>query len=153
MRLIVAVDRNWCIGRAGELLYHIPEDLHHFKALTWGQTILYGRKTMATFPGGKPLPGRRNLVLTHHPETLPSGAEAVETFTGLEEAFVVGGASVYAQLLPRCTEAFVTKVDADGGGDAFFPNLDASPEWRPAEASEPRQYDGLTYRFCRYVRV
>ena len=152
MRLIVAVDKNWAIGREGELLYHIPEDLHHFKALTWGQTILYGRKTMDTFPGGRPLPGRRNLVLTHHPETLPPGAEAVETFSGLEEAFVVGGASVYAQLLPQCTEAYVTKVDADGGGDAFFPDLDASPEWRLAEASESKQYHGLTYRFCRYVR-
>ena len=152
MRLIVAVDKNWAIGREGALLFRIPEDLHHFKALTWGQTIVYGRKTMATFPGGKPLPGRRNLVLTHHPETLPPGAEGLVTLSGLEEAFVVGGASVYVQLLPQCTEAYVTKVDADGGGDAFFPNLDASPEWRLAETSEPKQYQGLTYRFCRYVR-
>lgn len=153
MQLIVAVDRNWAIGRDGELLFHIPEDLHRFKKRTWGKPIVYGRKTLATFPGGGPLPGRTNYVLTHHPEKLPPDAIALDSLDKVDaDCIVVGGASVYEALLPKCAAAYVTKIDADGEGDAFFPNLDAHPDWQLAEQSEAKRWNDLTYRFCKYVR-
>ena len=151
MQLIVAVDHSWAIGREGRLLYQIPEDLHRFKELTWGKAIVFGRRTMDTFPGGSPLPGRRNYVLTHHPETLPPNAIGVDSLEQLDaDIIVVGGALVYEALLPRCTVAYVTKIDDDGEGDAFFPNLDAHPDWQLTEQSEPKVWNGLTYRFCKY---
>jgi dihydrofolate reductase len=160
MELIVAVDAAWAIGRAGKLLYSIPEDLSHFRKLTWGAALVLGRKTLATFPGGQPLPGRRCYVLTHHPETLPEGCIGVtaperlpETLAQEARVCLVGGASLYASLLPACDRAWVTKISAQGGGDAFCPNLDALPDWQLTWQSEEHQWQGIPYRFCRYDRV
>ena len=159
MELIVAVDRDWAIGRGEQLLFSIPEDLARFKALTLGKAIVYGRKTMATFPGGKPLPGRANYVLTHHPEQIPAPAKGFDSVESLLEAaereqelFVVGGQQVYEQLLPLCRGAWVTRIDARGGGDRFFPDLDRMPEWQLAEASAWKDWQGLRFRFCHYLR-
>ena len=107
MNMIVAVDENWGIGKGGDQLIYIPEDLKRFKALTMGHALVLGRKTMATFPGGKPLKGRRNLVLSRNPAFHPEGAEVFSSLEELldaapEDAFVVGGASVYQALLDRC---------------------------------------------------
>lgn len=155
MELIVAVDRDWSIGRGGELLFSIPEDLARFKALTLGKAIVYGSRTMATFPGGKPLPGRANYVLTHHPERVPDPARGMDSVAKLletadRELFVVGGEQVYRQLLPLCRGAWVTKIAARGGGDKFFPNLDRLPGWQLTEASEWKDWKGLRFQFCRY---
>lgn len=153
MELIVAVDARWAIGREGKLLFSIPDDLHRFKELTWGRTIVYGRKTLETFPGKKPLPGRTNLVLTHHPELLPEGATAVTAIDVPDDCIVVGGASVYEQFLARCSVAHVTKILADGGGDSFFPDLDAHPDWQLVWQSESMQWRGLRYCFCKYIHI
>lgn len=159
MELIAAVDRDWAIGRGQKLLFSIPEDLARFKALTLGKSIVYGRNTMATFPGGKPLPGRANYVLTHHPEQIPAPARGFASLETLLEAarqeaelFVVGGQQVYEQLLPRCRGAWITQIDAWGRGDRFLPDLDRMPEWQLAEASEWKRWQGLRFRFCHYLR-
>ena len=159
MELIAVVDREWAIGRGAELLFSIPEDLARFKALTLGKAIVYGRKTMATFPGERPLPGRTNYVLTHHPEQIPAPARGFDSVENLLEAareesklFVVGGQQVYEQLLPQCQGAWVTQIDVQAGGDRFCPNLDRMPEWQLVETSEWKCWQGLRFRFCHYLR-
>ncbi len=159
MNLIVAVDRSWAIGRDGDQLCYISADLKRFQALTTGHTVILGRKTLATFPGGRPLKNRRNLILSRTPGFAPEGAQV---FSGLEEllaeaeedSFVIGGASVYRALLPRCDTAYVTKIDAAfPGADAFFPDLDADPHWAAAEEGEPLEQEGLAFRYVTYRRV
>lgn len=159
MELIAAVDRDWAIGRGEELLYSIPEDLARFKSLTWGKAIVYGRKTMVTFPDGNPLLGRKNYVLTHQPEQVPAPARGVASVEELLEVarqeptlFVAGGEQVYRQLLPFCDGAWITQIDAQGGGDRFLSNLDRMPEWQLAEVSEWKRWQDLRFRFCRYLK-
>lgn len=156
MELIVAVDRNWAIGKKGHLLFSIPDDMRHFREMTLGRAIVYGRETLKTFPGEKPLPGRLNYVLTHHPDTLPEGCVPLTSADEIpqdEAVFVVGGGSVYQQLLPECVVAHVTFVDMDGGGDVFFPDLNASDDWVLVSKTDTMCYEGLTYRFCTYIRM
>lgn len=159
MELIAAVDRDWAIGRGEELLFSIPEDLARFKSLTWGKAIVYGHKTMVTFPGGNPLSGRKNYVLTHHPEQVPAPAQGVASVEDLLEVarqeptlFVAGGEQVYRQLLPFCDGAWITQIDAQGGGDRFLSNLDRMPEWQLAEVSEWKHWQDLRFRFCHYLK-
>ena len=158
MNVIVAVDRNWAIGRDGDQLVYISEDLKHFKALTAGHPVLLGRKTLATFPGGRPLKGRRNLILSRNPDFAPEGAEVFSSLEALlaaapEDAFVIGGASVYASLLDRCDTAYITKIDrAFPEADCFFPNLDERPEWRAAETGPALEEDGLRFQYVTYWR-
>lgn len=159
MNVIVAVDENWAIGKDGDQLIYISEDLKHFKALTTGHPVILGRKTLATFPGGRPLKGRRNLILSRNPGFAPEGAEVFRDLESLlaaapEDAFVVGGASVYAALLDKCDTAYVTKI---GGrfpeADCFFPDLDASPEWEAAEEGPELEEEGVTFRYVTYKRA
>ena len=110
MNVIVAVDQNWAIGKDGDQLVYLSEDLKRFKSLTTGHPVILGRKTLATFPGGRPLKGRRNLILSRNTDFAPEGAEVfsdVETLRAAapEDSFVIGGASVYRQLLPWCDTA------------------------------------------------
>ena len=158
MNVIVAVDANWAIGKGGDQLVYIPEDLKHFKELTMGHPVILGRRTMATFPGGRPLKGRRNLVLSRDPDFRPEGAEVYPDLAPLlaaapEDAFVVGGASVYRALLDRCDTAYVTKLDRAYEADCWFPNLDEDSDWTLAEESEPMEHEGLTFRYTVYRRI
>lgn len=158
MNVIVAVDRNWAIGKDGDQLVYIPADLKHFKALTTGHPVILGRKTLATFPGGKPLKGRPNLILSRNPNFSPEGAEVYPDLEALlarapEDAFVIGGASVYSALLEKCRTAYVTKIDKEYPADCWFPNLDEDPAWEIVEESEPMEYEGLTFRYVTYRRV
>ena len=158
MNVIVAVDANWAIGKGGDQLVYIPEDLKHFKELTMGHPVILGRRTMATFPGGRPLKGRRNLVLSRDPDFRPEGAEVYPDLAPLlaaapEDAFVVGGASVYRALLDRCDTAYVTKIGRAYEADCWFPNLDEDPAWTLAEESEPMEYEGITFRYTVYRRI
>ena len=159
MELIAAVDRCWAIGRGERLLFSIPEDLHRFRALTEGNAIVYGRRTLSTFPNGRPLPRRRNYVLTRTPETLPSDAVGVRSVDALLSAsagedrlFVVGGEMIYRQLLPFCRAAWITQVDTDGAGDKFCPDLDADPAWTLADCGAWQEQGALRSRFCCYTR-
>ena len=130
MTAIVCVDKNWAIGRENRLLFRISADLKHFRALTTGKTVVMGKNTLLSLPGGRPLPNRRNLVVS----TTMAPREGVEIARNIEEAaalagedaVLMGGAQLYRALLPRCERVLVTQVDAAAeGADAFFPNLDA----------------------------
>ena len=156
MNVIVAVDRNWAIGRDGDQLIYLPEDLKRFKALTTGHPVILGRKTLATFPGGRPLKGRRNLILSRDPAFAPEGAEVFRDLETLlaaapEDSFVIGGASVYAALLDRCDTAYVTKIEQSfPGADCFFPDLDARPDWRVEEEGPELEDHGVRFRDVTY---
>ena len=156
MTAIVCVSRTWGIGRDGALLFHISADHKRFRALTVGKTVILGRKTLETFPGGKPLKDRRNIILSHRGMEIP-GAEVVHSFSEAvalagDDAIVIGGASVYMALLNRCDCVHVTMVDADAEADSFFPRLDNSPDWRIASESEEMEENGLRFRYVDFVR-
>ena len=157
MNLIVAVDQNWAIGKDGDQLVYLKEDLKRFRTLTSGHTVILGRKTLATFPGGRPLKNRRNLILSRNPQFQAEGAEV---FSSVEElvqqadgdAFVIGGASVYEQLLPYCDTAYITKIHAAFPADTYFPDLDKSEEWEIVQESESLEQDGIAYHYVTYRR-
>ena len=157
MNAIVAVDRNWAIGKEGDQLIYIPADLKRFKELTMGHPVILGRKTLATFPGGRPLKGRRNLILSRNPDFAPEGGEVYPDLDSLlarapEDAFVIGGASVYEALLDRCDTVYVTRIDKAWEADCWFPNLDAMSDWVVTEESEVQEHEGVPYRYVTYKR-
>ena len=157
MNLIAAVDRNWAIGNGGDQLVYLRTDLKRFQALTTGHAVILGRKTLATFPGGRPLKNRRNLVLSRDPDFRPEGAEVFPTLEALlaaapEDAFVIGGGSVYRALLDRCSTAYITKLDAAWPADTWLPDLDALPEWQVAEEGEELEENGVRFRYVTYRR-
>ncbi len=145
MKLIAAVDHTWGIGKDGDLLVSLPEDQRGtFKVYTYGGTVVYGRKTLATFPKGKLLPGRKNIVLSRNPDLQIEGAIVLrDTYEVIqyekdhpeEKIWIIGGAEVYRTFLPYCDEAVITHIDHSFAADAFFPNLDELPEWIKIEES------------------
>ena len=159
MNAIAAVSENWGIGRDNGLLFHIPEDLRRFRALTTGGTVIMGRKTLDSLPGGKPLPNRRTVVLTRNAqlyrpglEIVHSAEEALRLVSGLdpEQVWVCGGGEIYRLLLPWCQVCHITRVYAAPACDAFFPDLDRLAGWRLAR-SEPAAVSGdMTYQFLTY---
>ncbi len=158
MEAIVAVYSDWGIGANGTQPVVVRADRKHFRAVTGDAAVIVGRKTLADFPGGKPLPGRHNIVLTRQDIRIP-GAEVVHTpeeaaaaAARHERCFVIGGASVYRALFPVLTRVYVTKIEALPVSDSFFPDLDAAADWTLTE-EEPRQEEnGLYYRFVTYER-
>ena len=156
MQAIVCVSENWGIGRDGRLLFRISADLKRFRALTTGKTVVYGSRTLKTFPGGKPLPDRRNVILTRS-EIPIEGAELAHTADEArallnDDAVVIGGASVYTLLLPYCDRVLVTKVFDAPEADSYFPNLDAHPDWRVESESEIMEENGLKFQYVDYVK-
>ena len=158
MDVIAAVDQNWAIGKGGDQLCYLPADLKRFQTLTTGHPVILGRKTLATFPGGRPLKNRRNLILSRDPAFAPEGAEVFRELDSLRAAapadsFVIGGESVYRALLGWCGTAYITKIGrAWEGADAFFPNLDGDPAWFVAEEGEPLEHEGIPFRYVTYKR-
>ena len=163
MNAIVAVDANWAIGCQGDLLFSLPTDMRRFRSLTMGGTVILGRKTLDSFPDGKPLPNRRNIVITRNEDFQREGCEivdspdaALELAAGTEDdrIWVIGGGSVYTTLLNRCKRVYLTKVDAAAEEtDTYFPNLDRLPAWEVESTSEDFEENGLTYRFVNYVNT
>ncbi len=162
MNLIVNVDKNWAIGNGNKLLVSIPADMRFFKEQTTGNVIILGRKTLETFPGGKPLKNRVNVVISKKKDlqiqdaiVVHSVEEALETVKDYpsEKVFVVGGASIYEQMLPYCDVAHVTRTDYVYEADTYFPNLEEKEEWKLTGQSEEQTYYDLEYVFCRYERV
>lgn len=158
MNLIAAVDENWAIGKDGDQLCYIPADLKHFQALTTGHAVILGRRTLATFPGGRPLKNRRNLILSRNASFAPEGAEVFPDVDSLlkaapADAFVIGGESVYRALLPYCDKAYITKIHKAWPADAFFPDLDADPAWQVTEEGDAQEHAGLPFRYVTYERV
>lgn len=169
MKLIVAVDREWGIGYKGALLATVKEDLAHFRKLTLGKTVVYGSATLRTFPSGRVLKDRKNLILSQNPNFTPEGAIVLRSVEELiayekshseEEIVVIGGTSVYRQLLPYCETAYVTRFDASFTKDAYFPNLDENPDWQCISVSgtyyssdATDTIDGMPYCFTEYRRL
>ena len=158
MQAIVAVSQSWGIGKGEDLLFRLPSDLRRFKAMTTGHTVIMGRKTLDSLPGGKGLPHRRNLVLSRQSDFAPDRAEVIHSVedilkTAEDDAFVIGGQQVYEQLLPYCARVHVTKVLSDPEADAFFPDLDKLPEWKVASVGEMLTENGLSFQYVEYIRI
>lgn len=161
MILIAAADKNWGIGRDGELLVKIPEDQKFFRDETKGKVIILGHRTLLTFPNGLALKGRDNIILSHDRQLRVKDAAVVHSVDEARslvsdlpdtDVYVVGGASIYRQFLPYCTAADITRVDYSYDADAFMPDLDADPEWEKVRESEERTYFDVTFHYVRYER-
>ena len=158
MELIVAVYDDWGIGCCGTQPVALSADRKFFREQTRGAMVIVGRKTLADFPGGQPLPNRVNVVLTRQDADIPgvvichSPEEAADFTQGAERVMVIGGGSVYKQMLPLCHTAYVTKVHACPESDTFFPNLDQDPAWVLAEVLQSGEEDGIRYEMCVYTR-
>ena len=158
MELIVAVYDDWGIGRDGTQPIALSADRKFFRETTRGAMVIVGRRTIADFPGQKPLPGRVNVALTRQNMEIPgftvcaSPAEAAELAKEAERAMVIGGGSIYKQMLPYCDTAYITKVHCTPDSDTFFPNLDADPDWLLADVLQSGEEDGIDYEMCLYKR-
>ncbi|MBR5420583.1 MAG: dihydrofolate reductase [Lachnospiraceae bacterium] len=162
MNLIVAVDNNWAIGNKGQLLVSIPQDHKRFREITTGKVVVLGRKTMDTFPGRQPLKNRTNIILSRDPSYTVKDALVVHSVEELleelkkydtKDVYIIGGDSIYRQLLPYCDCAEVTRIDHNYEADAFFPDLDKDPAWEKTEESEEQTYFDLEYRFVSYRKL
>ena len=161
MNLIAAVDRNWAIGNKGQLLVRIPNDHKMFRQETLDKVVVYGRKTLETFPMAQPLDRRVNIVLSRNPALTVRGATVVHSIEELlkvcdqypsEDVYIIGGESVYRQLLPYCDTAHITKIDYAYQADAFFPDLDKDPDWEITAESDEQTYFDIPYEFVKYER-
>lgn len=161
MNLIAAVDRNWAIGNKGQLLVRIPADHRMFRQETLGKVVVYGRKTLETFPMAQPLDRRVNIVLSANPDYSVKNAAVAHSIDELMEmlraypsgdVYIIGGESIYRQMLPFCDTAHITKVDYAYEADAWFPNLDEDPEWEITADSDEQTYFDLAYTFVKYER-
>lgn len=162
MNLIVAADENWNIGRDGGLLTHLPEDMKYFRETTKGKTVVMGRKTLESFPDGKPLKNRVNIVLTRNKDYCPDGVQVCHD-TGQvlellrscdeEEIFIIGGGMIYREFLPYCKKAYVTYLHRAFEADTAFVNLDQEPGWYLESSSGNKEYKGILYEFRIYRRA
>lgn len=161
MKAIVNVDNNWGIGIGDKLLNHIPADMKFFRETTTGNVVVMGRATFMTFPGPKALPNRVNIVLTtdenwnapdvivcHSMDELFEELKKYDT----DNVFVIGGSSIYEQLLPYCDTVYVTKVNSSKPADKFFPNLDLMQEWTVFSEGEAMVHNETEFRFLTYVK-
>lgn len=161
MNLIVAVDNNWAIGNKNELLVRIPNDHKHFREETTGKVVVLGRKTLETFPQGQPLKNRTNIILTTDRKYQVKDAIIVHSIGELleelkkyndEDIYIIGGESVYRQMLPYCNVAHITKIDHSYEADTYFPNLDQDEEWHITADSDEQTYFDIAYQFLKYER-
>ena len=159
MDLIVAVYDDWGIGKDGTQPVALSADRKFFRETTRGAMVIVGRKTLADFPGGKPLPGRENVVITRQQAEIPgvtvchSPEEAAVLAASQPKAFVIGGGSVYRQMLPFCTNAYVTKVHASVQSDTFFPDLDCALDWQLQQILQAGEENGIAYEVCLYQKI
>ena len=158
MDAIVAVYDDWGIGRDGTQPIALSIDRKFFREMTRGAMVIVGRRTIDDFPGKKALPGRVNVALTRSDMEIPgftvchSPEEAAELAKTVEKAMVIGGGSIYRQMLPFCDRAYVTKVHVTPESDTFFPNLDEDANWELAEILQSGEENGIGYEMCLYIR-
>ena len=162
MKLIVAVDKNWAIGKDNGLLVHLPGDLKYFKERTFGKVVIMGRATLESLPGAKPLPKRINIVISRNAAYKKEGCimvssveEAVARTAEFpqDDVIVMGGASIYQQMLPYCDTCYVTKLNKAFPADKYFPDLDQDPKFQVVWQSPPQEENGISYQFLEYKRV
>ncbi len=161
MNLIVAVDKNWAIGLKNKLLVRIPSDQKFFREETTGKVVVLGRKTLETFPGGLPLKNRTNIILSGNKDFKVKDAMVVHSVEELleelkqydsKDIYIIGGESVYREMLPYCDTAHVTKIDHAYEADTYFPNLDEMKEWSVTAHSEEQTYFDLEFEFVKYEK-
>lgn len=158
MKTIVAVDEKWGIGKNNDLLFHLPEDMRYFREKTTGKIVVMGSNTLKSFPGGKPLKNRTNVVLWPDGDTrddcivVRSLKELFETLSRFDanDVFIIGGAMFYKTMLPYCDTAYITKVRADGQAQVFFENLDTLDNWNLIDESDVVCDGGYELTFCTY---
>lgn len=162
MNLIVAVDKNWAIGNNGKLLISIPNDMKYFRETTTGKVVVVGKNTLMSFPNGLPLKNRVNIVLTKDLEfkvkdalVVHSVEEALKELEkyNTEDVYVIGGSSVYEQMLDYCDVAYVTYIDYSYQADKHFPSLDCRDDWKLVEESEEQTYFDVEYYFRKYKKI
>lgn len=159
MNIIVAVDKNWAIGKNNKMMWSIPADMRFFREKTTGHVVVMGRKTLESFPNGLPLKQRTNLILSRDRSYKVKGALVLHTMEELLEhlkeydssdIFIIGGESIYRQFLPYCDTAYVTRIDHAYDADTYFPNLDELLEWTMTEVSEEQTSFDLEFVFTKY---
>ena len=162
MKLIVNTSKNWGIGKENSLLFHFKQDMRFFRQHTVGNVVVMGRKTLDSFPGGKPLPDRVNIVLTRNPEFSRDDVIICHTVGELraelkkydsDRIYIIGGASVYREFLPFCDTAYVTRVDAVKDADTFMADLDESPDWEIIDKSEVLTEKEYKFQFVTYKNI
>lgn len=161
MKLILAADQNWAIGNQGGLLCHLSGDLKYFKERTTGKTVVMGRATLESLPGGKPLPNRENIVLSTRTDYAPLGVtvahseeelSAVLAGRNTDEVMIIGGGKVYRDFLPKCDTCYITKIYKEFPADTWFVNLDEMDEFEVVWKSEIKEEKGIRYQFFEYRR-
>ena len=160
MKAIVCVDKNWGIGKNNGMLFHLPEDLKFFKEKTWGKRVVMGYNTFLSLPNKKTLPNRENIVLSRKTDLKIDGAKVANSKEELlsilgddtSDVFLMGGEIIYNELLNLCDEAYVTKVEADGNAEKFFPNIDKNPDWEKIYEGEKIQSGKFEISFNTYKR-
>jgi len=160
---IVAVDKNWGIGINNKMPWRIPDEQLFFKEKTYGGIVIMGRKTLESLPGGRPLKGRRNIVMTRNPDFKMDGVETAKTPEALfslihnedpKKVFLIGGSQIYRLLIPYCKEAYITKVDGEYNVDAYHPNLDRDSDWQVTETlKEVVSPTGISYTIYVYENI
>ena len=160
IRAIVHADKEWGIGKGNGMMFSLPKDMKFFRETTMNHVVVMGGNTLRSFPNAKPLKNRVNIVLSRGQVRddcviVPSYEELFKAMKAheKEEIYVIGGGEVYRELLPYCEEVLVTKVDAVGGAEVFFPNLDENPDFQCVDEGEPVDDNGLTIRFTRYKNL
>ena len=159
MELIVAVYDDWGIGKDGTQPIALSADRKFFRETTRGTMVIVGRRTIEDFPGKQPLPGRINVALTRSNAKIPgftvcnSPDDAAQLAKTAERAMVIGGGSIYKQMLPMCDTAYVTKVHCTPESDTYFPNLDTDPGWKLVQTLQTGEENGIRYDMCLYKRV
>ena len=160
MKLIVAVDERLGIGYNNDLLFSISSDKKYFKSMTTGKVVIMGHNTLKSLPNSLPFKNRTNIVLTRDESLRIQNALICNTLHQLfgllsnydtNDVFVIGGNSIYSQLIDYCNEAYITKIYAKREADRFFPNIDLDSRWELAEESDIETSENLNYRFCRYI--
>jgi len=161
MNAIAAADENWAIGYHNALLISIPEDMRFFREKTSGKVVVMGRKTLESFPGGKPLKNRVNIVFTSNPDYSREDITVIHSTEELadilkdynsSDVFVIGGGSIYSMLLPMCDTAYITRIEKAFKADTWFPDLDRHNDWELTDKSETFEYEGIRYSFATYRR-
>lgn len=163
MNIILAADKKWAIGKDNDLLIHIPGDLKYLKKMTTGKTVIMGRKTLESLPGGKPLPNRRNIILTRSKDFKVPGAEVFHSIEDVlqliksgdiesNEVFVIGGADIYKQMMPYCDKFYITKIEAELPADRYFVDLDQINGLKITWTAPAEEYRGTKYQYVLYER-
>ena len=158
---ILCVDNKWGIGRKNGLLFSLPKDMKFFRETTFGHVVALGENTLLSFPNAKPLKNRQHIVLSQDVTHNYEGVENVHDFKEFlklikdkslkEDVFIIGGASIYRQTLPYVDKVYLTKVDADGNAELFFPNLDEDSSFELEKESEVMEDNGYSIKFCTYI--